>query len=128
MNKNQLDALLHLLTRIVSTCQTGMPGVNALKELREFEAALAEVPKEKEGMLQAPESRPYSYVMWVSCEDRMPTGEGRYLILSGGNPGIGVWFCDEDGPGLRDERNYRWPSKVTHWMPIPESPLPNLEK
>lgn len=77
---------------------------------------------EQKEELPSRESKPYSYVMWVSCEDRMPTGDGRYLVISDGLVGIGYWFCDEDGPGLRHEANYRWPSKITHWMAIPQTP------
>ena len=48
---------------------------------------------------------------WISVRYRIPTQEGRYLVIADG--GYDIAF-------FKEHRFYR--KRVTHWMPLPKRP------
>lgn len=54
---------------------------------------------------------------WISCKDRMPDKDGRYLVCEPYSSSNGEWF------GVSSLRNGRWDNnQITHWQPITEPP------
>jgi len=60
---------------------------------------------------------------WISVDDRLPDEslEG-YTILCGTTSGTCIACVGRNGVFLEEFRGLRLSLKVTHWMPLPESP------
>lgn len=60
---------------------------------------------------------------WISCADRMPTGNGKYLVTDGIESCI-AWCRKETGK-FYDSDGWRYfipLDNVTHWMELPKLP------
>ena len=61
-------------------------------------------------------------IAWVSCSDRLPEQDGRYLVwrvsITGGNVCVIVGFW----AGVFHLGEYGHHDNVTHWMPLPAPP------
>lgn len=57
---------------------------------------------------------------WISVKDRLPEKRGRYLCYYKYEPDSPDVICENTylGAGLWQSE----PSKITHWMPLPEEP------
>lgn len=61
---------------------------------------------------------------WIPVEERLPEGNGRYLVATDcdDDPYVDAasWFDGEWFTGCSPAE--KWGSEVTHWMPLPEPP------
>ena len=61
---------------------------------------------------------------WIPVSDRLPPSEGRYLVCcrddNPKNPFVAVtWYGPPAGWDISDY----WKGAITHWMPLPETPV-----
>jgi len=59
---------------------------------------------------------------WISVKDRLPANEEPALLAQAGFPHIHAGYLDEEEGWIVDAEPA--PIRVTHWMPLPESPEP----
>ncbi len=53
---------------------------------------------------------------WISCKDRLPEKDGRYLVTCGR---LGAWNVDWNIWHNGREPGWLWEQGVTAWMPLP---------
>ena len=55
---------------------------------------------------------------WISVEERLPDGEGKYIVCTAKGSVYCAKFSTRHGPSFHTDMN----THITHWMPLPEPP------
>lgn len=72
---------------------------------------------------------------WIKCSDRMPELSKNIIVTDGGNIGYIIEYCppelDDDYyiSGIPDHTSHSMThNSITHWMPLPEAPIADIEE
>jgi hypothetical protein len=63
-------------------------------------------------------------MQWISVKERLPERDTTVLVAMGGCVTIADWYMNS-GWSFDREDTALFPSRiVTHWMPLPDAPVP----